>query len=37
MNNYFINIEIQILLFGFTIIAKEFNKSWGGFLVIDEK
>ena len=36
MKDYFENIEQQILSFGFTIVAKDFNRPWGGFLVIDE-
>ena len=36
MSNYFINIENKIKSVGFTIISKDFEKPWGGFLVIDE-
>ena len=33
MNNYFIN-KIQSL--GFSVVSKDFERPWGGFLVIDE-
>jgi mannose-6-phosphate isomerase len=36
MSNYFINIENKIKSVGFTIISKDFERPWGGFLVIDE-
>ena len=34
--NYFKKIENQIIEKGFQIISKEFERPWGGFLVIDE-
>ena len=34
--NYFNKIENQIIGKGFKIISKDFEKPWGGFLVIDE-
>jgi len=33
MNNYFVN-KIQSL--GFAVVSKDFERPWGGFLVIDE-
>ena len=36
MNNYFVNIENKIQSFGFTINSFDFERPWGGFLVIDE-
>jgi mannose-6-phosphate isomerase-like protein (cupin superfamily) len=36
MNMYFSKIEETIKSFGFTIKSKNFEKPWGGFLVIDE-
>ena len=36
MNNYFTNIENKIKSVGFTIVSKDFERPWGGFLVIDE-
>ena len=34
--NYFSKIETEILGKGFKIISKDFERPWGGFLVIDE-
>ena len=34
--NYFKKIENEIIEKGFKIISKDFNRPWGGFLVIDE-
>ena len=34
--NYFKKIESEIIEKGFKIISKDFNRPWGGFLVIDE-
>ena len=34
--NYFSKIENEILEKGFKIISKDFERPWGGFLVIDE-
>ena len=34
--NYFNKIENQIIEKGFQIISKDFERPWGGFLVIDE-
>ena len=34
--NYFKKIENQIIEKGFQIISKDFERPWGGFLVIDE-
>ena len=34
--NYFKEIENEIIEKGFKIISKDFNRPWGGFLVIDE-
>jgi mannose-6-phosphate isomerase-like protein (cupin superfamily) len=34
--NYFNKIENQIIEKGFKIISKDFERPWGGFLVIDE-
>jgi mannose-6-phosphate isomerase len=36
MNNYYTEIEETIKSFGFTIESKDFDRPWGGFLVIDE-
>jgi mannose-6-phosphate isomerase len=36
MNNYYIEIEDTIKSFGFTIKSYDFERPWGGFLVIDE-
>ncbi|MDB9895883.1 phosphoheptose isomerase [Flavobacteriales bacterium] len=36
MNSYFIKIEETIKSFGFIIKAKDYERPWGGFLVIDE-
>ena len=37
MNNYFGSIENEIKSFGFSIVSKDFERPWGGFLVIDER
>ena len=37
MNNYFNKIYKQIKSVGFTIISNDFERPWGGFLVIDEE
>ena len=34
--NYLDEIEDEIKGFGFEIVAKDFDRSWGGFLVINE-
>ncbi len=34
--NYFKKIENEIIAKGFKIISKDFERPWGGFLVIDE-
>jgi mannose-6-phosphate isomerase len=36
MNNYYSKIEETIKSFGFIIKAKNYERPWGGFLVIDE-
>tara|TARA_B110000003_G_scaffold267278_1_gene295308 strand:- start:684 stop:1169 length:486 start_codon:yes stop_codon:yes gene_type:complete len=36
MNNYYSEIEETIKSFGFTIKSYDFERPWGGFLVIDE-
>ena len=36
MNNYFVNTENKIQSLGFSIVSKDFERPWGGFLVIDE-
>ena len=36
MNNYYSKIEETIKSFGFIIKAKDYERPWGGFLVIDE-
>ena len=36
MNNYYTEIEKIIKSFGFIIKAKDYERPWGGFLVIDE-
>ena len=35
--NYLIEIEDEIKRLGFEIISKDFDRSWGGFLVISEQ
>ena len=37
MNNYFGSIENEIKSVGFSIVSKDFERPWGGFLVIDER
>ena len=34
--NYYKEIEVKIESLGFNIISKDFQRPWGGFLVIDE-
>ena len=34
--NYLDEIEDEIKGFGFEIVAKDFDRPWGGFLVINE-
>ena len=34
--NYFIKIQKEVEDLGFKILSKNFNRPWGGFLVIDE-
>ena len=34
--NYYLEIELKIKSLGFNIISKDFERPWGGFLVIDE-
>mgnify|MGYP001499901489 FL=1 len=34
--NYFTEIEGLIKSFGFNVVSKDFQRPWGGFLVIDE-
>ena len=34
--NYFIKIQEEVEDLGFKILSKDFNRPWGGFLVIDE-
>ena len=34
--NYFIKIQKEVEDLGFKILSKDFNRPWGGFLVIDE-
>lgn len=34
--NYFNKIEEHIKSLEFNIVSKDFNRPWGGFLVIDE-
>ena len=34
--NYFQEIEKEIITFGFEVISKDFERPWGGFLVINE-
>jgi len=36
MNNYFVNIENKIQSLGFSVVSKDFERPWGGFLVIKE-
>ena len=35
--NYLTEIEKEIKSFGFEIISKDFQRPWGGFLVISEE
>ena len=35
--NYLIEIEDEIKRLGFEIISKDFDRPWGGFLVISEE
>jgi len=37
MHNYYTKIEEKIKSFGFTIKSHDFERPWGGFLVIDEE
>ena len=34
--NYFQQIEKEVVSFGFEVISKDFERPWGGFLVINE-
>ena len=34
--NYFTKIQKEVEALGFKILSKDFNRPWGGFLVIDE-
>jgi len=34
--NYYIEIEVKIKSLGFNIISKDFQRPWGGFLVVNE-
>ena len=34
--NYYKEIEVKIKSLGFNIISKDFQRPWGGFLVVDE-
>ena len=34
--NYYIKIQKLVESFGFKIVSKDFQRPWGGFLVIDE-
>ena len=36
MNNYYSKIEETVKSFGFSIVSNDFERPWGGFLVIDE-
>jgi hypothetical protein len=36
MNNYYRKIENTVKSFGFKIKSHDFERPWGGFLVIDE-
>jgi mannose-6-phosphate isomerase-like protein (cupin superfamily) len=36
MNNYLVKTKMQIESLGFIIVSKDFERPWGGFLVIDE-
>lgn len=36
MNNYCVNIENEIKSVGLSIVSHDFERPWGGFLVIDE-
>lgn len=36
MNNYCVKIKMQIESLGFTIVSEDFERPWGGFLVIKE-
>ncbi len=34
--NYYVKIQELIESFGFKVVSKDFQRPWGGFLVIDE-
>ena len=34
--NYFQEIEKEVISFGFEVISKDFERPWGGFLVVNE-
>jgi hypothetical protein len=34
--NYFQEIKKEVISFGFEVISKDFERPWGGFLVINE-
>jgi mannose-6-phosphate isomerase-like protein (cupin superfamily) len=36
MYNYLTNIENKIISFGLIVVSKDYERPWGGFLVIDE-
>jgi hypothetical protein len=36
MNNFLQNIQYEIKSLGFIIVSFDFERPWGGFLVIDE-
>jgi mannose-6-phosphate isomerase-like protein (cupin superfamily) len=36
MNNYYSKIEETTKSFGFSVVSNDFERPWGGFLVIDE-
>lgn len=36
MNNYYTQVEDAIKSLGFSVVSKDFERPWGGFLVIDE-
>jgi hypothetical protein len=36
MNNYFTKTKMQIESFGFSVIYYDFERPWGGFLVIKD-
>ena len=36
MNNYYSKIEQTVKSFGFSVVSHDFERPWGGFLVIDE-